>query len=400
MFSSVDIVESEDSVARNEATQIARGNKEEATAVGSARVFACDWSDASEPAIALGSDQEHSGSLYQKRDEIAALLAQSKDPEHMLAAALIGFDRKSKEHFAAMEKALAADPNNPLILWNFLHACSLTLEEAVCQAKRIEKRAGLSDGGNGALWGRLAGYRLRRGDTTGAFDALIKANTAPQFNRYFIEHVGVLERGFAAATDIAYRERIIGGIGMTVGTTSDLTGVYKGCMVQAPESAEWLQACTEYGKRLERDGRTTLSTLIGIGIQKKMYEMSGDAQKVVDADFRRRLITDIMHSGNSSDDEVLLLFDDQVMADFIAEWSAHGELRAMQFVKEEVVRLSQQPGYDPCKLNSARKSATNDLIVKKHRFYLSAWAISAAHRRRRGCSAICWVARRRSWMWR
>ena len=360
IFSSGSLTEAEDSAARNEATKIAPENNEGAAAVHSTRVFACDWSDADEAEMAVDIDQEFLDSLEQKRVEFASLLMHSQDPEHLLVAALIGFDRKSNEHFAAMESALAADPDNPLTLWNFLHACSLHLEETVCQDGSIEKRAVLADGSNGALWGRIAGYRFRRGDKMGAFDALLKANTAPQFNGYFIEHVEMGERSYAAATDSSYRERVMGAIGLAAGTVSNANGVYNLCKEHASESAEWLQLCIEYGKRLESDEGAILSALIGNAIQKTMYEMSGDAKEKTAATLRHRLITDAMNSGNSSDDQVLLLLDDKVLADYIAEWSAHGELRAMQFVKDEVVRLSQQPGYDPCKLKAGRKNATND----------------------------------------
>ena len=344
VFSSLDY-----SFEQNGPIKEAQENPEDAAAASPIRVFACDWQDPSKSEISDRSHQEFFDSQNQKRVEIAESLMQSNDPEHLLAAALVGFDRKSKEHIAAMEKALAADPDNPITLWNFLYACSLNAEETLCQDGGIEKRAVLADGGNGALWGRIAGYRFRRGDTARLIDALIKANAAPQFNRYFIEQVEMLERGYVAASDYSYQERIMNAISIMVGNTSDLIGVYNGCKEQAAESAEWLQPCIEYGKRLERDGRTILAALLGIAIQKEMHEISGDAKKKAETDHRRWLLNDSMNSAIRMDGQVLVLDDEHVLADFIAEWSAHGELRAHQFVHEEVVRLSKQPGYNPCK---------------------------------------------------
>jgi len=67
-----------------------------------------------------------------ERVEIVEFLTRSEDFEHLLMAALIGFDRESKESLVAFENALAVDPGNPLTLWNFLDTCSRQKDAAVC----------------------------------------------------------------------------------------------------------------------------------------------------------------------------------------------------------------------------------------------------------------------------
>lgn len=328
----------------------------------SAQVFSCDeQTKTDEPALSAERMEEIQASEIQKRVDVGISLRISRDPEHLLIAALIGSDRQSKRHLAAMENALFVDPDNRLTLWNFLDTCSLHPEATVCADGSIERRAILADNGNGQLWGKIAGYRLDRGDKSSAYDALLNANTAPYFNDYFIEHVEMAERGFAAATDDPYLERVIRAIGIAAGMSMNVAAIFQDCEKQAMESAEWRQACLEYGKRLENDGRDLLQISIGISLQKIMYEISGDKRKIAETELRYQHFKDTTTKlASSNGAQVLTLYDENVMADFIAEWSAHGELRAMQFVQEEVIRLSKQPGYDPCMLSTTKENTADD----------------------------------------
>jgi hypothetical protein len=351
-----DLVEPDKSAARNEPTKAGHENPDGTTAANPDRLFACDpYLTESGPKLNEESAQESRDRWVLERPKISASLAHSEDSEHLLTAALIGFDRTSKEHLSAMEKALAADPDNKLTLWNFLHTCALHPAATMCMDGSIEKRAIVADGGNGLLWGKIAGYRMDRGDIAGALDALLKANTAPQFNDYLIEHTEMVERGLVAAADYPYRERVVYGISVGSSSMIKFYAPFHFCRKQAQESPEWLQACLEYGKRMESDAKMANSILMGNNLQKTMYEISGNLKKISEIDLRRQLIRDTMISGYRMDAQVLLSFDDQVMADYIQEWSVHGELRALQFLHEKVVRLSNQPGYDPCKLQEARE---------------------------------------------
>ena len=104
-----------------------------------------------------------------------------------------------------------------------------------------------------------------------------------------------------------------------------------------------------------------MSEIIGISLQKIIYEISGDTRKLTETELRYRFFQDAIEKlSRSKDAQTLFFYDENVVSDFITEWSAHGEWRANQFVQEEVVRLSQQPGYDPCILNKVRESSTND----------------------------------------
>ncbi len=183
-----------------------------------------------------------------------------------------------------------------------------------------------------------------------ALDALKNASVAPGFNEYWMEHVELFERGLAAAGDASYRDRTVLAIGMAAAMVWNVNSVLNGCETQAVESVEWLQYCVRFAERLEHDGRTILSNAIGLKLQKTMYSISGDKEKEAAAEQRLGLIRESMRNGQSEDGQVLLTRDDRVLADYIMEWATFGELRAVQFLRNEVERLRNVSGYDPCRM--------------------------------------------------
>ena len=289
-------------------------------------------------------------SNYQELGVIADLLSKSKNPEHLLMAALFGSDQMSEARIHTMTKTLRIDPDNPLILWNFLNSCSMLPHVPICRDQNIENRAIEVDSSNGQLWAKIAGFRIKRGNMPAALDALKNASVAPEFNEYWMEHVELFERGLAAAGDASYRNRTIQAVGMAAAMVWNIKSVLNGCETQAVESGEWLQYCVRFAERLERDGRTILSNVIGLKLQETMYSISGDEEKEAAAEQRLRLIRNSMRNGQSEDGQVLLSRDDRVLADYITEWATFGELRAVQFLRNEVERLRNVSGYDPCRI--------------------------------------------------
>ena len=287
---------------------------------------------------------------YQESESIASELSQSRDPEHLLMAALVGQDPTDEAGVHAMTRALRSDPDNRLILWNFLQSCSQFPGASMCLDHKIEDHAIEVDGSNGQLWARIAGFRAQRGDMRGALDALNKAVVAPRFTNYRMEHIELFERGLAAAGSMPYGDRIIQAIGMQAGLISNYSYVMTACKSMAPESVEWASQCARLGDRLERDGRSVYSIVIGQSLQKNMYLLSGDNEK--EALVAKRLDTTKQYMLNalSKDGEALLSRDDQVLANYMSTSAIYGEINAFTFLNNEVERLKNLAGYGPCRL--------------------------------------------------
>lgn len=283
-----------------------------------------------------------------ERAATAATLAQSRDPEHLLASALLASDYGNKSAFEAMERALAEDPDHPLTLFNFLFVCPFHRNESVCRNGGIERQALNVDGGNGAVWVSVAVNRSGKGDAGGALAALRQAHTAPEFNEYWVEHVGLFERAFAAATDLDYRQRVERAFGTAAAMVSNVARLYSICKTRSETSFQWLHACIDYGERLQFDGDTLMSVGAGNRLQQLLYERLGETKKAADAAERANAIGEEFVAAYRSGAFELFAHDEELLAEYMHEFSIHGEFAAMDYLRERGERLDRQPGYDPC----------------------------------------------------
>ena len=108
------------------------------------------------------------------------------------------------------------------------------------------------------------------------------------------------------------------------------------CRTRAPTSAEWADVCIRVGERLENDGRTVLTTAIGIGIQASMYELTNDSrehERALDRQraFRARYEPLIPQAARAEE-----LEDATVMRRYLEIFDAGGEFEAMRYLAEEV----------------------------------------------------------------
>ena len=170
----------------------------------------------------------------------------------------------------------------------------------------------------------------------------------------------MFERGLAAMTNYPRLERFGLALEIDGKTAVPYSPQFNACGAQVVAgSAEWLEACVEYGKRLERDGKSVDTMDYGIGIQYLMHNLAGDAAKEEEDFLRSELLDDLVMS-RLSDTDVLYFYDSKVRNDYLDVWATYGELRAIQFLQSEVVRLSKEPGYDPCMLRAGESAQTSE----------------------------------------
>lgn len=290
-------------------------------------------------------------------ETLAAALAYSDDPEHLLMASLYGGKARRPEpslfpeepNLDSLFKGLQIDPRNELLLWNAMTLCAQSNEQSRCDEHRIPELATAALEENAAFWLHLAGIRAAADDAEGAFEALENASTAPEYREYFIEHTEAFARGIAAFNNAPYNERIVSAIGLATALPTVESDLFLACQQQAPTSAKWLYACLAVGERMEAQARTLMTEMLGLGLQKSMYEIAGDDRRAwrVESrrDSRRRLLQD---TAGRENELTVLIHDEQVLEAYIDTWKSRGEREAMLFLQYETRRLMKIPGYDPC----------------------------------------------------
>jgi hypothetical protein len=307
-----------------------------------------------EPGVGEGN---YDASMAEQRDRyhrISDQLSVSADAEHVLLAGLLGSGDGSRFDLARLRRAVEMNPDDARFHWHLLQACTRMSAANGCDPRGIEAPAIAAGGRSAALWAQIAIGRAARDDEAGALDALRNANGAPNFDSYYVDDVKMIERGLASATDQSFNERMTEAFGIAVTLHSVGGDVYLACSNPVETSAEWQDLCLQLAYRLEKDGQTILDKALGLGIQKTIFELTGDDTKLEDAERRYREFQEEMMQGWGEDVSVVLMFDERVMAEFVDELAAHGEMAAFEFARAETERLKELPGYDPCKMAPIR----------------------------------------------
>lgn len=275
-----------------------------------------------------------------------------QDADLMLAAAFLSLtDQADPKYADRLLAALSLDPANPVTLERLLDACINREELRVCAERGIVDRAAEADGGNGEMWGAIAGYHASRGAAEAALDALRRAASAGVHREYFVDYVRVMELGLAAAdADRSYGERITEAIGRAAAFTAPYLTAYKECRERVADDPLWRDACLDFGRHLEQRSQSALNRGIGIGLQAMIADETGDDVALAAVQARQRRYRAWREEHLTADGQVVLARDERVLRDYIDEWQSHGEPAALGYLREEVARLKRLPGYDPCTL--------------------------------------------------
>lgn len=285
----------------------------------------------------------------------AKALEGAEDADLRLAAALLSLtDQADPRYVDRLLSALSLDPSNPVTLERLLDACINREELRVCAERGIVERAAEADGGNGEMWGAIAGYHASRGNDDAALDALRRAASAGVHREYFVDYVRVMELGLAAAVaDRSYSERVIEAIGRAAAFTAPYLTAYNECRDRVADDPLWQHACLDFGRHLEQRSQSVMNRGIGIGLQAMVAEEAGDDVALAAVQARQSRYRVWMEEHLGTDGQVVLTRDKRVLRAYIDEWQAHGEPAALGYLREEVARLKQLPGYDPCALEPA-----------------------------------------------
>jgi hypothetical protein len=319
----------------------------------------CPPPGASSPG-ATDSHQEYLDTRRRELGVIAEKLSASRDPEHLLAAAILGTDKGSTDRIDALVTALDADPRRPLPLWHLSRACTAHSAVRMCDGQDIERKLLEAGDANGAHWAQIAVYREAQGDLAGALDALANAGSASEYNNHWIESVVMLERSLAASATYTYAERVAEAFSVAASELFPETDVLRACTRHASDSLEWRRICLAFGGMLEQKGGTVMGQARGLGLQIKMLETSGSDASIAaverrQAQFRRELYDEKLTEGAN----FLLEHDTNSLSDYLAVFQVYGEKAALDFARREAERLKSLPGYEPC-LEQASDATSGD----------------------------------------
>lgn len=274
------------------------------------------------------------------RDGVPAVvkerLAVSIDAEHLLVAAMF---EERVDRMELIGRAMAANKDNPLVVWYAVNWCSKYHEQTGCPLVSWESQLLRLDGQNSEAWIRVAANRLQAGDEQAGLRALQQAASASESRTFWPESIEMFERALTAVGGFSFPERASSAIGMAASNQPSYGDYMNMCREQSAKSRDWAYACLAYGELSQRQGMTVIGRSIAGSIQEVALESLADERltEVATQNERDRRARLAVARGNSGS-ETLALSIPSIFFSYLDAFRARGEIEAMTYMREEADR--------------------------------------------------------------
>ena len=289
---------------------------------------------------AQASTEEESTQTYEEvMRPVLERLAASASGEHLLAASLLQTDPASR--FNLIERAVAAAPRDPLVLWSAVRMCSDSRYSWDCPLREWEQRLIAVDGQNSESWVRVAANRYAAGEVSAALEAMRFASTSADSSIYWTEMIESIERALRAAGDFSFAERANSAIGFAASQLPSYSGLTNMCREQSSTSPDWADACLKYGELAEIRADTVVGVSIALSVQGLVLEAVGESARAAEVGERRLARSQEFASatpGMNATGE-LMIQDPNLFYAYLAMIRSVGEVPAMSRVTADIERL-------------------------------------------------------------
>ncbi len=233
-------------------------------------------------------------------------------------------------------------PRGATVVWHAVQICARAAADLKCRIGNGRTSCLKLDSQNSEVWIRVALTRYGRGDTAQALDALQRAATAAETRDYWPETVEMLERALDSAGGYSFPERAVSAIGFAAASLHPYGPYVDMCRKQSEIDAEWAQACLEYGRLVERQGKTEIGLSIAQIIQIAALEGMGNAEAAQFVAARRDEAAR-SRSAEAVDlrGDFFLVSNPRLFATYLAALRERGERAAVIELRAEVKRLAE-----------------------------------------------------------
>ncbi len=269
-------------------------------------------------------------------------LSASTDAEHLLVAALL--EEHSPTRIELLNRAIARDPADPILLWNAVRLCSELDDRAACPLEEWQRRLVEVDGQNSETWIRVATNRYSAGDRTGALEALQRASTAAESRIFWPDLVEAFERGYVAAADLEFSQRAAMAFGDAASQLPRFSPALNMCRDESEIDEIWAYSCLAYGELLENVGKTEIGVSLGQSFQILAWEALGDDLKAAEVRQRQDARRQEMLSNSRNREynrmvERIFFSDPALFSAYLMAVRSNGEIEARRRMYSEVERL-------------------------------------------------------------
>ena len=293
--------------------------------------------------------------LDELKSNLSERLSVSSTAEHLHMAALLEDDPGLR--IELLERAIAKSPSDPFLIWGAVQMCSEAIEFTRCPLREWERLLIAADGQNSESWIRVAANRYAANDVNAALEAMRHASTAAESRTYWTETIEMSERGLAAASDLAFPERVAMAFGFAGAGVPYYQDYVSMCEERSSQSVDWAYACLAYGELLEAQGKTEIGAAVALSIQRVALQGLGDVDQTAKVkqriEARRQAQRDSTKDFNPTATR-LIFSNPAVYSAYLAAIRSDGEEAAQRQIAMEIERLIEERPDLACEQARAR----------------------------------------------
>jgi len=273
-------------------------------------------------------------------------LSQSNDEKKRLVYALYSGLSKEQSRLDLIEQYISNFSPSPLIMMDVVTQCALNSAHNICNDDLIEK-AIKSDPDNGAMWLNVASYYASKNQHDNTLNALRELVKAPSYNGYEFAGVQLFIDASNGSSNNEFSARAITALGLMAAKSIAINPIFDYCTTNIVNDSKKAQACLTMAGHIERNAKSTLTTLIGNGIQQKIYHAEGNISAEKQTKENSKVLRSSFgdHSYKAID---LTMFDEALFRQWIDNIQEFGETKASNMLVKEAEELSKNQYYNPC----------------------------------------------------
>lgn len=263
------------------------------------------------------------------------------------------FTSKSDEQESLTRKLLDLKKdfkNEELLDYLLLGSCVTNEPNPLCKDALIEELISANQS-NGAIWFQKAALEMHRNNTNAALGALAQVIAAPNYNNYWAESILMFNSAYQEAGLSHPGARLIVSIGASAALPGPQIGsIFQLCREQSRQRADIYQLCIDAGARITEGATSELERGLGLSMQRTALKATGRNDEL--AKFDQLVSQARVYNQSLMKAHELMLFDHELSNYWLTQLKLFGFARADNELILEAVRLSNNPDYAPCPIES------------------------------------------------
>jgi len=227
-------------------------------------------------------------------------------------------------------------PSSPIVTMDLISQCAISSDERC--TKNFIKDAINSDSNNGAMWFSAITFYATKGDDERVLDSVEGLEKTTFFNERFGEKALLYAQALEGSNSNNFNLNALAGVGKAASTFPLYSAITKWCQEGLDELAR-ANACLNLGKQLETRSKTLTSNVIGIALQKNVFEYEGDTDSIQLIEKSRKELMKRPEETLFQKASIMLILDERLLRSWLNNIDFQGELESQRLLILEAEAL-------------------------------------------------------------